>query len=88
MSYTSTQNRNDFNRMLETGKTYIVSYWNPGFANGIHTVMFNMVSNRKIEVYNYFSDSTDITTFYATEDHSALDVMLSNKGAIILYKFE
>lgn len=75
--------------MLESGGTYIVSFWNDGFANGIHTVMFNMVSENKIEVYNYNNSMTNVKTFYASEDQSALDVYLEENGkAIILYKVE
>lgn len=88
-NYTFTEDRSAFNGMLSVGSTYIVSFWNEGFAKGLHTVMFNMVADNKIEVYNYYTDSSSVTTFYASGDQSALDVMLNQNGSeIILYKVE
>lgn len=87
-SYVSTKNRNEFNDMLESGKTYIISFWTgkTGMST-IHTVMFNMISEEEIEVYNYTNGSKRTRNFKAKDGRSALDIMLDENGReIMLYK--
>ena len=83
-NFTTTTKRSEFNDLLSSDGTYILSYWTgkTGLST-IHTVMFICDSDMSIRVFNDFSRDTDASVF------SSLDSYLDKQGnAIRLYKVE
>ena len=85
VNYTKTEKFDEAKKLIENNNVYIISFWNPKYTNGIHTIAFKTTEDGTISAFNVYNTQSKYIAYNSFERFTS-DIIPNPNHFIVMYR--